>query len=87
MLETITVPGERENCAVCMSETDQWYPPKDVPVCPQCSKRGKHHLVPSKQQWLEELGYDLPKDWRPKVEAKVRKRLKTQRRVQLLVLD
>lgn len=52
----ITHDGEtareaRERCCICRRETNFWYTPKDVALCPSCARRTRRADVPTKEQW------------------------------------
>lgn len=59
-----------ESCAFCRRSTFFWYKPKDVAVCQPCAETVSSEDVPSKREWLNSLGDNLPPSWVPNIEKK-----------------
>jgi hypothetical protein len=60
--------GDHEDCCLCGTQTPFWHEKKDVPLCLPCADGTPGHLVPTKRQWLTDLGFTLPKDWQPAID-------------------
>ena len=46
------VTGTLENCVFCRTETEYWYKPKDVAMCPNCASAALAEEVPDKLDWI-----------------------------------
>jgi hypothetical protein len=54
-----------EDCSMCDQPTPFWSPGKDVPLCARCAEKYSLIDVPTKKQWLERFGFELPEGWIP----------------------
>lgn len=59
--------GEHDDCCVCGTPTPFWLEKKDVPICLQCTDTAPYGEIPDKREWLVSQGFNLPKDWTPRI--------------------
>ena len=73
-------PGEP--CCKCGHPTHFWFLKKDVALCGRCSEEVEEADIPSKREWLNAHGANLPENWQPYVEAIKPKKRGRPRKVQ-----
>lgn len=59
--------GELDECCICDQPTPFWMAVKDVPICTHCADTTSYRNIPSKREYLNKHGFNLPNCWAPHV--------------------